>query len=358
MAGLTGARAAGHTPSMQTAPALPETLTALLAQDSAYAFEYGPGFANHAAMALPALAHLGASEERLRDFAAGCQADLEPAPSAPQGLELSEATWRIALGNPEREAALRAFFAQQAARSGAPVQVRKYLPGLLGGVGAAAFHGLLRVAYALEAERAHAHGAVAMGLGLAYLATAAMDLGPGLQDGPEMPLPELARRLQESPTLARRPPDPAALLTAQMQVHSRRGGFDALVGRPAWSPTVLAELAYFAAAAHASANNIGSLHMLTGVHALRLVWPWVGPPAFALERSWRALVALYLASGAPPDDATLEPAEAGWPALRAMACQSNDVHVIKLVYSCWQESLCHGQDAEYRALAWRSLQGP
>lgn len=118
-------------PSASTATAA--SLQHLLDAGLAHASEYRGGLSNHLPMALTALQRLGAGDARLRAFAAD---------SATRLVRLDAAAPEFAAAHTlRREIAARDAGAVLAAR----------LPGLMPGVGAAAFHGLIRSAYAVDA---------------------------------------------------------------------------------------------------------------------------------------------------------------------------------------------------------------
>lgn len=100
----------------------------------------------------------------------------------------------------------------------------------------------------------------------------------------------------------------------------------------------LEDIAGVAIKAYCGTKNFTLLHGVTGCHALRLVLPYCPDPENALRYFWQGLVIAYLSTG-PKEIANAETKEdpAEWGEIRKMACKSEDDHVIKLCYSCWQE---------------------
>ena len=121
-------------------------LLALLEAGAGFDAEYAGGLSNHRPMALLALARLGAPASRLEAFAQRYARRLQAAPP-PQAWPAGE-PWDRRLGQRQAWPQYRDFFRQQLRRQGRPSLLRQVLPRLMQGCGAAAFHGLIRVAYA------------------------------------------------------------------------------------------------------------------------------------------------------------------------------------------------------------------
>ncbi len=138
-------------------------------------------------MALHALAELGADDARMQQFFerytrrfAGRVA--EPAAAAAED-------WLALRGQADTFAPLRATFAAALARDGRDAVLRAALPALLPGVAAAAFHGAIRTAHAVEAGH---EGELAAAL--AYWAWRWQPLAPAPRGTP-MPFDEWCERL-------------------------------------------------------------------------------------------------------------------------------------------------------------------
>src|SRR5688572_26371891 len=123
-------------------------LSGLLEHQRRYHAEYRGGLSNHLSMALVALARMGAQDERLRCYARLYERRLEPAPDP--GKVLAE--WPSYLGRRARYADFLATFGHAVAESGWEPTLRGALPALMPGCGAAAFHPLIRLAFAIEAR--------------------------------------------------------------------------------------------------------------------------------------------------------------------------------------------------------------
>lgn len=290
------------------------TLPALLDDAARFDAEYRGGLSNHLPMALTALQRLGADDTRLAKFAAGYTPRLLPAPADtawPAGDP-----WTGRLGQRDAWPAYRTLFRDWLSHEDAAAVLAQALPVLMPGCGAAAFHGLIRTAYAVQSRHA---GELADGL--AYWACRFLPL-----DGT---LPEADH----------------GLIFEQMQRAAAAPGFeDAVLAVPLDAGT-LQRLALESALHYAASGDFTALHMVTSAHALRVLLPFIddaGEALAALDDYTAAHVAARHACHTPPAaPVPLLP----WPTLVAAALASNDDHLIKLVDSCREETQVYGGDA-------------
>lgn len=291
------------------------SLHELLDDGARFDAEFHGGLSNHLPMALTALQRLGADAARLADFAGRYAQRLEDAPAAepwPAG-----APWKARLGERAAWPAYRTLFRDWLQHEDGEGVLRQVLPALLPGCGAAAFHGLIRTAYAVQA----AHAAE-LADGLAYWACRYLAL-----DGTE-------------------PATDTGLIFEQMQRAAAEPGFEDAVNAVALDEGTLQRLAQQAALLYAASGDFTVLHLLTSAHALRLLLPFVDEPPAAVDDYIVAHVAALHASGVMPGTA----AEAlPWDTLVAAAVSSNDDHLVKLVDSCRDETAVYGGDAWQRA---------
>jgi hypothetical protein len=114
----------------------------------------------------------------------------------------------------------------------------------------------------------------------------------------------------------------------------------------------LPRLARHAAAAYAQSGDFTVLHLLTSAHAVRVLWPWLDDADRlpALRHYARAFVAGHLACGTP-GPAVTHAAPPPWLRVVERALDSDDEHVIKLVYSCREQERAYGGDLWLRAAA-------
>ncbi|MBV8037381.1 questin oxidase family protein [Roseateles sp.] len=310
---------------MKTAKPAPATLAQLhhlLDAGVALAPTYGGRLSNHLPMAQQALLELGASAERLQAWSEHHETQLEPRVAARPGRVLPARD----LGRIDSEAAWHAHFAARISAVGAAAALGEALPLLLDGVGAIAFHGLIRTAHAVLAGH---EGELAFGL--AHWAAHFLPL-PTTTDGPPLALADWLQALQQLP----RPAYPAgSLISGRMEAWGASSDFAAVAGRLRHGPDTLRDIALLAARTYAATGNFTVLHLLTGSHAMCVLEPWWPAPELARGFSVAAAAGL-LAGGAAPALTLDHGPSRPWPALSAAACGQDNVHVIKLTHAAWR----------------------
>lgn len=314
------------------------TLSDLLDEAAAFDAEYAGGLSNHLPMALLALARLGATEARLQAFAQTYSRRLQPAP--PHSPWPAGVAWAARLGERAAWPEYRDLFFDWLLHEHPSEVLRQALPPLMQGCGAAAFHGLIRTAYALQSTRRQE-----LADALAYWACRWLDLGApqtaGTEDEPETVLRQL-RAVHSR----------AGLIVQRMQAAASTPHFQATVLRLRVHDRTLSKLAALAARAHAASGNFTALHLVTSAHAARLLLPYVDEPVAALQAYWRAFAAAACTADVHPVD---PPEAQPWPALIAAAVASDDDHLIKLVDSCREEQAAHGGSAVWQQSATRAV---
>lgn len=315
------------------------TLHELLGAGLAWPAEYSEGLSNHLPMALHALDRLGADGQRLRQFVLGYTERF--ASPTPGGSVAPLSDWLPHRGRYDSLAALQATFAEALDRDAPRTVLSRTVPHLVSGVGAAAFHGLLRAAHAFEAG----HGGE-LAHGLAYWAARWLPLAKPQGGGVPLEFDAWAARLVEQ---AAGWSSGERLIFLRMQAAQHASPYQSLAGRLAHRPDTLARLAAFAADAYADTGNFTVLHLVTGLRAARVLTPFFGDIPAATDSLVCAFTAAYMASGAA-DAPALPPAQpASWPDAIAAAIASGDEHLIKLVDACVEESAVHGEGRYLRA---------
>jgi Questin oxidase-like len=295
--------------------------------------EYAEGLSNHLPMALQALHSLGADEQRLRSFADHYVTRFKPWPHARAGQVQN--SWQKLRGDISAFADLQATFAASLQAHGTVATLQTVLPDLWPGVAAAAFHGLIRTAHALQA--AHA-GELASGL--AYWAARWQAIAPG----PSSPSSSTLVFNEWSDALAAQAggPRPAGgLITQRMDAVQHTAAHRNLAGRLACDAQTLVQLANFALVQYSRSGNFTVLHMVTASRATGVVVLAAAnaqQSALALNALVPAFTAAFLASGIAQTHATewLHAAIRAWPEIIAAGIQSADDHTVKLVHACCQ----------------------
>ncbi|KAG2779558.1 hypothetical protein PC129_g4543 [Phytophthora cactorum] len=151
-----------------------------------FRIEYGNYLCNHLLHAVVALHELGASEQKIADYAAHYTQKLEAeGPDHEDVVEhlatidiLSDEEAQALLGKREQYDALLAYYAQDVKKLGVDGAVREHLPNLFNGLAGALLHGIIQLGYAY-----HIGGDRLVAEGLAYQHHCYLPF-----DEPEMPL--------------------------------------------------------------------------------------------------------------------------------------------------------------------------
>ena len=299
-------------------------------------------------MALVALSHMGADEARLKAFFDWWVTNV----ALPrQGLEtpVAFADWRAVLGQGAAFAPLAETFKAQIERVGADWVVAEVAPAVMGGPSTLAFHALIRLAYGLEAG----HGGETAA-GLAAWVTTYRDLD--LRSGEKARATSVKAGLDAvARTVGGREPIPGSITGALATVAADPAFREAVSGAPELGERLLPDLAQASLRLYWQFPNFTVLHMVTGVHAARVLFeriPALATPA-AAQALWASWLAAYATVGAPVfEDTAVEGGAPPWPDIFAAAIASDDDHVIKLSYSCAREGEHYG-DRAYRVVASR-----
>lgn len=284
--------------------------------------EYANQLTNHLPMALHALAELGADAVRMQQFFDRYVRRFEGRMAEPDAPAADD--WLALRGQPNAFAPLRAAFAAALARDGRDTVLRAALPALLPGVAAAAFHGAIRTAHAVEAEHEGE-----LSCALAYWAWRWQPLDAVLQ-GPALPLDGWCERLVAAGLSCS---FDGSLISLRMDSAARSAPYRELAGSLPSTPDLPQRLFAFAAQRYADTRNFTVLHMVTAMRALRVLLPWVVDTDAALREVVSAFAAAYLSAGIRPTTWPAAPAM-DWLAIVRKAVASDDEHVIKLVHAC------------------------
>lgn len=278
-----------------------EAVAALPAPDGA--------FSSHLAMALHALAALGAPAQRLQAWADSTFAQVPARPA-----------W------PALDAAADAF-AQQLAEQPAGSLLARRLPVLLTDCGAAAFHALIRCAHAWESGH---RGQLA--LALAYWGAHHQALpGPAEVAGEALAVSDWLAALRALPPAA-----PAPWIVLRLRQVAARPDVQQLAPRLRLEPGVLHRLAQWAAGAYARSGHFTLLHLVTASRAMAVLLPLLPAPArpSALRHFSRAWAAGLLAARWDGVEQALPPLQ-DWATLRTAAFAHEDAHTLKAVHAAW-----------------------
>jgi Questin oxidase-like len=322
---------------MQPATVENAFLHELLDQSAAYAPEYGNGLSDHLPMLLHAMHELGASDERLEEYAAVYRLRLEKL----HATQVDVRDWRALRGRLDVYDSLTRLFASRIVDEGRDAVLHEVLSVLLPGVGAGAFHGVIRCGHAISAGH---DGELARCL--AYWAAAYLPL-LAEDDTTQLPTPslDLTAWLRAAHDLNTTADTERPRITLRMKAWAQSPQFANLAPALRTNTEALTTFARFAATLYAQTGNFTVLHMVTSSHAMLVLKPWFTDPVLAARwfslalfaalraaRLTREQIATALHAMPLPNFANDLPRKP-WDELTATAIASDDDHAAKIVYS-------------------------
>ena len=311
--------------------------------------------ANHLPMVLVALHRMGASDERLEAY---ChiyreQNGLVPVPEPIEAI--TRDNWREFLGQREREADYRTFFAGEVARLGATTASLLYLPQLMPGIAASATHAFMRMAYATMTDSDEETG-----VALAYWAATYLSLAPSRGAKPSTDDPAEVLAFMYGPETFRDVAPERDLLWHFMRAVAQRPEFAPVVDMLAIGPETHDRIAQCSIALYAATLDFCALHAVTGTHWLRLMAPRTPDTATPLRYFWQAIASLVPKIGFPglPSSEELEAWRRvrlpDWPEMYREAVARDDEHDLSLTFSAGEE-FKHYRDRLYQYAAAKRL---
>jgi len=297
----------------------------------------GKGTTNHCPMALCALAGMGASEKRLREFFVHWR-DTYALPALPFAQTISYENFPSYLGKRENFTDLQSCFALRIAERGENEVISEVLALVPFAPATTAFHALIRLAYGLQAEHT---GEIAASL--AALVAANFDISINMEG--RQVTNSVASGFDQLSQSMRGKTYPGRMIAEKMRAVINDEQFLQNLPRMPASENILNELALWAISAYGQTRDFTILHIVTGVNAARQVLPYLDQKTLnnRLQELWVALCAAYVSVGAPHVIAVSayesrmrarHPQLCSWSDLFARAIESNDDHVIKMAYTC------------------------
>ena len=315
-----------------------QTLSGLLDDELNFDPTTTDSLTNHLPMALLAKRRLGADADELLRFKAKYQRRLRPLEVSER--QLDESNWTTAIGRRGAAGDLRRYFARSIAEHGVDAVLRTHLSALLPGIGGGAFHGVIRLSYALDAS-----SPARIAAGLAYLAEVGDAIGP---------LPDRhvgSDGVSEIANVLGRSDPPLSIpkgwnIGDRMRLVAGDERFQDAVGSLQVTDETESQLAEFSLRLFTTSGDFTSLHGVTGLAAISSIRPWV-EDVVALDRyTVQALLAAYVTLGAPPIwsqtrfDEFVSVDRSSVAEVAAVGASSDDEHVSKLIYTAhtrWRE---------------------
>ena len=305
-------------------------------------------------MVLIALYRLGASQGALDRYYEGLHIrTLNSDAGSQEPIPIDVTSWRSHLGDTLVISHYCRFFETEISRIGREQALHTYLPHLMTGVAAHAFHPLLRLGYGIDVNDDQE---IAFGLG--YWAATFLPVPEIPTDKPSIGPVDLLTILSNTSSL--RGITPSGNIADRIGQFYSHEDFRRSLRPIRFDPKhPLNEISSVIADAFVEHHHFSMLHGVTGCHALRMVLPYCEDLPDVISAYWYAVCATYLSvinvSTAPR--LSLPSTDAEWSDIQAQAIETGIEHTIKLAYTCLRESEEYGRDM-YRRLALRDIEVP
>jgi hypothetical protein len=304
---------------------------------------YGDGLATHLPMVMIALSQLNASQIKLNNtFDEGVKG-LEHIGDLDNIIPVKNIEHD--LGNSKSFRSYLKYFKGELRVHGIDTVLKKSLPVLISGVAASAFHALIRLAYAIEANNKSE-----MAIALAYWCAEYQSFELSIETSNES-LEEILTRL--APIGVNHNFSPGIIVNRMSEVGSLLKHENSVI-QP--HTVNLSDLKKFALKTFCTKDNFTLLHTVTGCHAFSFIMPYIENVDVALRELWKSILVAYLSTGLDYVDEEIKKSEKiiDFPLVINSALKSNDSHVIKLVYTCFCE-YTKDKDPLYYTIAKRTM---
>lgn len=287
------------------------------------------GNTNHLPMALIALDKLGADRYQLDNYFASYASGLVPLSSLE--VHADSFDWRAHLGDKKSFNHYLNYFDSCITNAGPRQTLVNHIDPLMLGCGAAAFHALIRLSYGIQSGNDKE-----ISFGLAYLASHAFTVAePKASSLSLKQIIEIANNKMNDVTVEGR------LISDRMKAISSWQQFSTLNLIP--QTLDLKTLSQSVARLYLETRDFTILHAVTSCHALRYVMPYVNDPTTALRHYWTSVLVAILSVPDLEFDLSSQPQK---PVEHSVDLKpmlnSKDSHLIKLVWSCFDEYQHYG----------------
>jgi hypothetical protein len=312
-----------------------------------YDVQYANQLTNHLPMALVALERMGATEERKYEFASEYLRSKSIKKISASDVVINTTNWKMYLGQHQHYAGYITFFRYEFAHRGRDQVLREYLDLLMSGVSGGAFHALIKLAYGLDVDYDEE-----IINALAYFCICYLPLHLP-EHVPDISAPlEVIHKLSQDSHFQKKHYFGNNIFSRIAEVDADPH-FRNFACRLAIKPKAFqATLAKTVLMLYANTYDFTMLHAVTSNHALRLVLPYIQDKEQVFLFYWNALLAAYITIHCPiiKELRIAENDLPAWEKIFPRAVQSSDEHVVKFVYTCFEESQIYDNPA-YQSLA-------
>lgn len=311
-------------------------LSNLLSKNRNFSPTYHPNvLANHLSMALIALYKLGASDEQLKKYYLHYSEELEPVQALTNTIQITDTNWMNFLGCAHYFPNYLIFFQKNIQLNGMSETLKKYLQLLIKGLSGQAFHCLIRLAYAVEIIDIEE-----IAVSLAYFSSHYFSLGDKKKLNPIFKHPKHILNKINSISCFTGVQINGINITERVKKVALIAEFSSVIDWLKPGNTTLSECASILIYLYAKTEDFTVLHMVTVTHAMRILQNYFIDFEDAIRYYWQAICAAYITIGSPSISEFSLPMtkQTNWPTIISKTINSADEHVIKLVYTCYEES--------------------
>lgn len=301
-------------------------LYSLLERSGQYHPLYGGGLATHLPMVLTALDLLKAPNKKLQSTFDNSLEGLEKIGCLANATPVNNI--ESYLGNRNSFRAYLQFFTLKLQQQSTLAVLKETLPRLISGVAASAFHALIRLAYAIEAN---CQSEIATALAYWCAEYQPFELNEKISnESAENILARLAPYGEKHQFL------PGIIVDRMSEIGTLLKHNNSVIQPSIMNMTTLRELTITLFYLH---ENFTLLHTVTGCHALSIILPYFDDQQIAIKEFWKAIVVAYLSTGIgyQQQEVHIEDANIDFSPIIKGALLSDDSHIIKLIYTCVSE---------------------
>ncbi|WP_164914155.1 questin oxidase family protein [Aquimarina sediminis] len=288
---------------------------------------YNNGISSHTPMSLVALDCMGASELQLKNYyeRSTSKLDYRKDRSQENDFYFSEDT----LGQKDQFENYFYYFSKALEKTSTEKLLGEVIPILIKGVAGSAFHPIIRLSYALQTNYKPE-----IAMSLAYWASEYLELGNSFEQSAEN-LAEIRTKLN---SYAINFTSSIGLITDRITLINTNIQKDNVIIQP--HKITLNDIRDFCLGVFAKKNDFTLLHTVTACHAYRIISKYFLNNDISLRYFWEAIVMAQISTGLPYRNTEIPSTNTDndWSFVLKQACDSLDDHVIKLVYTCWEEN--------------------
>ncbi len=288
---------------------------------------------NHVSMTLIALYGLGAEPEQMKTYYSSKEKNLSDSIKK-DIIDINDENWQQFLSAPESRSYIR-FFIDKIDTKSVDSMLRTYLPKLISGLAAHAYHPLIRLAYGIDIKNDKE-----VAFAMAYFASTYHQGPTAVIDGMPRNLSETLNKLTCDESLKKVVLTGSNIIERIGQIFSNKAFLDILEPLKLDEIDPMKTVSGVMLKTFEKIHHFTLLHGITSCHAMRIILPFLSDQKKAVTEYSYSLFAAYLTVLLMKKEANNKPlpqnnTEEG--VLKTKAISSMNEHTIKLTYTCFKE---------------------